>query len=275
MHAGAPATVATADLDRLGIPLPEAELQARFEALQRARPSMRTEDARRGLTRDGRRPLAQRRRPAARLDEASGVRGALPLPSLPASAAAGTGDLHTSEAVQPNLIDYYVGLLPGVVASHARARLYLVSPHDGGPAPLSAKLLGASPTPRRDPLAGGDPDCAHVVPFSTTRLERDLALRLGIPMYGADPKFTLVGNEERRTCAVRRGRCPIQRAERACAPATTSSTRCSSWWRRGRASSPGPERRGGIRVWQRRARCARAERGGSSQGRAAAKRASP
>ena len=33
--AGAPATAATADLDRLRIPLPEAELQARFEALQR------------------------------------------------------------------------------------------------------------------------------------------------------------------------------------------------------------------------------------------------
>src|SRR5215203_1289525 len=35
VHAGAPATAATADLDRLRIPLPEAELQARFEALQR------------------------------------------------------------------------------------------------------------------------------------------------------------------------------------------------------------------------------------------------
>jgi hypothetical protein len=33
------------------------------------------------------------------------------------------------------------------------------------------------------------------VPYNTTRLERDLALRLGIPMYGADPKFIPLGTK--------------------------------------------------------------------------------
>ncbi len=33
------------------------------------------------------------------------------------------------------------------------------------------------------------------MPFNTTILERDLALRLGIPMYGADPKFFHLGSK--------------------------------------------------------------------------------
>src|SRR5215471_12777918 len=47
----------------------------------------------------------------------------------------------TSEPVAPHLIEYYLGLLPGVVASHARTRLHLVTTNDGGVHPLSAKLL--------------------------------------------------------------------------------------------------------------------------------------
>ena len=41
----------------------------------------------------------------------------------------------------------------------------------------------------------GDPDRAHLIPYTTTRLERDLALRLGIPMYGADPRTFALGTK--------------------------------------------------------------------------------
>jgi len=40
-----------------------------------------------------------------------------------------------------------------------------------------------------------DPDRAHLVPFNTTNREKELALRLGIPMYGADPKFFPMGTK--------------------------------------------------------------------------------
>jgi hypothetical protein len=40
-----------------------------------------------------------------------------------------------------------------------------------------------------------DPDRAHLVPFNTTPLERDLALALGIPMYGADPALAHLGSK--------------------------------------------------------------------------------
>ena len=246
-------------------------------ASAQARPSMGADRCiyRRAL-RDGRRPLAQRRRPAARLDEASAYEERYLFLLFLLRQPRARVIYVTSEAVQPNLIDYYVGLLPGVVASHARARLYLVSPHDGGPAPLSAKLLERPRLLDEIRSLAGDPD----VPTSFRSVRRDSS---EISPFGSGSRCTAPIRSsprwERRAADVRCSPRPvsrIQRAERACAPATTSSTRCSSWWRRGRASSPGPEaRRGGIRVWQRRARCARAERGGSSQGRAAAKRASP
>jgi hypothetical protein len=101
----------------------------------------------------------------------------------------------TSEPVQPNVVDYYLGLLPELDAREARLRLHVVSPHDGSAAPLSAKLLERPRLLDRIRSLVGDPDCAHLVPFTTTTLERDLALRLGIPMYGADPKFNRLGTK--------------------------------------------------------------------------------
>src|SRR5207249_5092 len=40
-----------------------------------------------------------------------------------------------------------------------------------------------------------DPNRAHLVPFNTTNREKELALQLGIPMYGADPKFFALGTK--------------------------------------------------------------------------------
>jgi hypothetical protein len=101
----------------------------------------------------------------------------------------------TSLPVPPALVDYYLGLLPGVPASHARARLDLLSPQDATVRPLTAKLLARPRLLARIAELAGDPTHGHIVPFNTTPLERDLALRLGIPMYAADPKFTPLGTK--------------------------------------------------------------------------------
>ena len=95
----------------------------------------------------------------------------------------------TSQAVNPSIVDYYLDLLPGVIASHARQRLFLVSPLDGSARPLSEKLLARPRLLERIRGLVLDADRAHLVPFNTTELERDLAVALGIPMYGADPRF--------------------------------------------------------------------------------------
>jgi hypothetical protein len=189
--------VATAELDGPRIPLPEAELQARFEALQRKLiPQWELIKA-----------FGDEPRGIVVVPSLSGVD--LPLDSAKRQAyeerflfllfllrqPLANLVYVTSQPIQPNVLDYYLGLLPGVVASHARRRLHLVSPHDGGPPPLSAKLLERPRLLDEIRSLAGDPDRAHLVPYNTTRLERDLALRLGIPMYGADPKFSALGTK--------------------------------------------------------------------------------
>jgi hypothetical protein len=101
----------------------------------------------------------------------------------------------TSRTILPSIIDYYLDLLPGVIPSHARQRLFLPSPMDGSVRPLSEKLLERPRLIERIRSLIMDPDRAHLVPFNTTNREKELALRLGIPMYGADPKFFPLGTK--------------------------------------------------------------------------------
>jgi hypothetical protein len=101
----------------------------------------------------------------------------------------------TSRTILPSIIDYYLDLLPGVIPSHARQRLFLPSPMDGSARPLSEKLLERPRLIEQIRSLIMDPDRAHLVPFNTTNREKELALRLGIPMYGADPKFFPLGTK--------------------------------------------------------------------------------
>lgn len=101
----------------------------------------------------------------------------------------------TGQTIHPDIIDYYLDLMPGVIRSHARSRLFFVSPMEATDRALSDKLLDR---PRlidriRDLIV--DPDRAHLVPFMTTWADRELAMRLGIPMYGADPKDVHFGTK--------------------------------------------------------------------------------
>src|SRR6266850_5782033 len=101
----------------------------------------------------------------------------------------------TSQTILPSIIDYYLALLPGVIPSHARQRLFLISPLDLSVRPLSDKLLDRPRLIERIRSLIMDPDRAHLVPFNTTNREKELAVRLGIPMYGADPKLFPLGTK--------------------------------------------------------------------------------
>src|SRR5947199_5507328 len=101
----------------------------------------------------------------------------------------------TSQMILPNIIDYYLNLLPGFIPSHARPRLFLIAPLDGSARPLSDKLLDRPRLIERIRSLIMDPARAHLVPFNTTSREKELALRLGIPMYGAAPKFFFLGTK--------------------------------------------------------------------------------
>ena len=101
----------------------------------------------------------------------------------------------TSMPIDPQIIEYYLSLLPGVIPSHARARLTLIAVGDSSPIPLTDKLL-ARPRVLAE-IAAHVPDASrsHLVPYNSTTRERDLALSLGIPMYAADPRHFHLGTK--------------------------------------------------------------------------------
>ena len=101
----------------------------------------------------------------------------------------------TSMPIAPRIIEYYLALLPGVIPSHALSRLSLISVGDGSPRPLSEKVLERPRLLRRIAALIPDPALCHLVPYNTTALERDIALTLGIPMYGADPRLVELGTK--------------------------------------------------------------------------------
>ena len=101
----------------------------------------------------------------------------------------------TGQQIHPSVIDYYFDLMPGVISSHARKRLFLLSPLDASPRSLARKLIERPRMIERLRALIPNPDRAHLVPFSTTWADRELALKLGIPMYGSDPKHLPFGTK--------------------------------------------------------------------------------
>ncbi len=101
----------------------------------------------------------------------------------------------TSMPIAPEIVEYYLALLPGVIPSHARSRLSLVSVNDASPRSLSEKLLDRPRVLARIGALIPNRARSHLVPYNTTELERDVALSLGIPMYGADPRLAELGSK--------------------------------------------------------------------------------
>lgn len=101
----------------------------------------------------------------------------------------------TSSPVEEDIVEYYLGLLPGIIPSQARRRLRLVSVGDASPRPLSAKLLARPRLLREIRELIPDQGVSHLIPYTTTSLERDVALSLGIPIYGSDPRLAPLGSK--------------------------------------------------------------------------------
>jgi PGM1 C-terminal domain len=101
----------------------------------------------------------------------------------------------TSQALQPAIVDYYLHLLPGVPSAHARRRLTLLDCDDGSARPLTEKILERPRLVERIRSAIVSPRTSHMTCFVATPLERTLAVRLGIPMYNADPGLRRLGSK--------------------------------------------------------------------------------
>src|SRR4051812_20353974 len=68
----------------------------------------------------------------------------------------------TSMPVSDSILEYYLGLLPGVIPSHARSRLTMLSVGDATPAPLSAKLLARPRLLRQIRACVPNASCSHL-----------------------------------------------------------------------------------------------------------------
>lgn len=101
----------------------------------------------------------------------------------------------SSTPISDTIIDYYIHLLPGIPALHARRRLHLICCHDASREPLTAKVLARPRVIRRIAEAIPDLSKAHMTCFNVTGLERDLSIRLGVPIYGCDPELASWGSK--------------------------------------------------------------------------------
>jgi hypothetical protein len=101
----------------------------------------------------------------------------------------------TSQPVHPLVLEYYLYLLAGVPASHARARLTMLCCYDQSPRPLTQKVLERPRLLQRIRQAIVDPSRAYLTVFNSTPLERKLSVLLGIPLNGLDPALSYLGTK--------------------------------------------------------------------------------
>lgn len=101
----------------------------------------------------------------------------------------------SSAPIPDALVDYYLGMLPGVPHGHARQRLRLLSCNDLSDASLTRKILSRPRLVERIRGAIVDPEVTHLTAFNTTPEELTLAVQLGIPLYGCDPALAHLGTK--------------------------------------------------------------------------------
>jgi hypothetical protein len=101
----------------------------------------------------------------------------------------------TSQPLHPLILEYYFQLLAGIPASHARSRLTLLCAYDASPRPLTEKVLERPRLIQRIREGIQDTERAYLTVFNATPLERRLAVLLGIPLNGCDPRLAHLGTK--------------------------------------------------------------------------------
>ncbi|MEO6548752.1 MAG: peptide ligase PGM1-related protein [Ferruginibacter sp.] len=101
----------------------------------------------------------------------------------------------SSMPIDPCIIDYYLHSLQGIIGYHAKERLKLLTCFDASPVPLTQKILNRPRLMDRIKQFIPFNHVAHIACFNATPLERTLAVRLGIPIYGCDPSLAYLGTK--------------------------------------------------------------------------------
>ncbi|MBL8729020.1 MAG: carboxylate-amine ligase [Planctomycetes bacterium] len=101
----------------------------------------------------------------------------------------------TSQPVEEDIVDYYLQMLVGIPPLHAKRRLTMLCVQDASPRALTEKILERPRVVERIRQWIGDRDRAYMSCFTTSPLERTLAVQLGIPLNGADPDLLWLGSK--------------------------------------------------------------------------------
>ncbi|MFZ1751109.1 MAG: peptide ligase PGM1-related protein [Saprospiraceae bacterium] len=101
----------------------------------------------------------------------------------------------TSIPISSQIIDYYLHMLPGVSLEDARRRLTLLSCYDAGNISLTEKVLKRPRIVERIKSSIPDNYPTHLTFFNVTELERSLAVKLEVPIYGCDPELNYLGTK--------------------------------------------------------------------------------
>jgi hypothetical protein len=101
----------------------------------------------------------------------------------------------TSQPIHPIILEYYLQFLAGIPASHARSRLTLLCADDASPRSLTEKILERPRLIERIRAGIMDPSKAYLTVFNSTPHERKLAVLLGVPLNGCDPRLAHLGTK--------------------------------------------------------------------------------
>src|SRR5665213_3636513 len=101
----------------------------------------------------------------------------------------------TSLPIHNIIMDYYLHLLPGIINYHARQRLKTLSCFDTSDKSLTQKILERPRLIERIRASIPPDHSAHIACFNVTSLERTLAVKLKIPIYGCDPDLLYLGTK--------------------------------------------------------------------------------
>ena len=94
----------------------------------------------------------------------------------------------TSRPVDPDTVE---SALAVTGTTGARDRLTLIDCGDASARPLADKILDRTDVLARITAARGD----YLVTYTTTTSERDLSVRLGLPLFGCDPRLRGIGDK--------------------------------------------------------------------------------
>ena len=144
----------------------------------------------------------------------------------------------TSSPMHERVLDYFIDLLPAADRDSCRERVTVLTVGDASHRPLVEKILERPRFVERIRHALGDPSKAIILPFIATSQEAELSVRLGVPLYGPDPRLSWLGTKSgSRTTFVEAG-VALPRGATVADLDEAADAAATGWWSRSTRATP-------------------------------------